>query len=630
MTQPSAPQRSQTFTLDKFDGLTTGTADGTSPGQMRRLEGWQFDREVGSLSLAPTRRSLFANESAVKRMLPLWEASATPAVYCQAADGSITYRATWTTAAGTVITLGANPSKLTSVMRGKAGLVTSGGTANGATYATGYWHVDPATASAFEVTALTPTGPVSNKFSDSAWAATLAFVAVDTPAGNLDGKSIGISVVAARKVAVGDDFFWLPLNTLNARIHVVATPIIAPNDTGRLTWTSNTVDGMYPLLTDVNTVGIVYDLGVASSDSGAATTTLDIPDFPATAIPVNQIGSTILPGYLSARVAGEVRVSRQGRTWVAVNAVRDMSYEPNFTGQTATPPPSGTTLYFSEVGNLQYPVDNFLSANVSGDVTALANLGDSLVVFSKRDACVVTGNSPSDFYVRRLDAVRPGALEQESVQEWRGVVLFRGFDGVYQLAGDGQVKRISDALRDVFLNAGESAAVASAIDQKNGVYYISINGVAYGCELDGLRWFKLPWTADSMAGGPVVLFASGTQVYALDDATTTVTGVLETDDLDLGSPEVDKFFRRLRLSFDNGTGTAGSVSVTPISHDGTVLPSLPARAIPTGNTTAIFQLPGYHFTGRAARFRISVTGKPGLTLRPRLEIDYGIRPRRNR
>jgi hypothetical protein len=592
--------------------------------QFRRLEGLEHAKSPGGLSITNGRTLRFTNEASVARLLALWEHSSTPPVYCQAANGSIRFRANWTTASGTALTLGSGPTKLSRVLRGKIGLVTSGGTANGLKYdtTTTAWALDATAGDSFEATALTPTGAVSNKFDPSAWVASVSVTAINTAAGELGGIGVMLWGTPARKFTAGSESLWIPRNTLDTETVGLAFAVSAPNDTVRFEWTSSTVDGVYSYINNSGgTAGEAFDLGLTPSDSINATTTLDIPAFPLLATAIHQQTTDLFPNTLNARVAGEVRVTRQGRTWVGVNAVRDMSFESSFTAQVSEAPSSGTTLFFSEVGTLVYPVDNYLTADVSGNVTALALLGDALVAFSKQDACVVTGNGPSDFTVRRLDSVRPGALEQESVQEWKGTVLYRGWDGIYRLAGDGSVTRVSDAIRDVFLTATEASTISSAIDRTRGTYLISVDGVGYALDLDSGAWSKLPFTVNALEGGPTVLAAEGAAVYSLDDASTSRTATLETDYLDLGAPQEDKRPTHLSLVFQNDTGSAGSVVVTLTPMSGTPV-TLASQAIGTGYARLRLPLPGPSLVGRAVKVTLAITGKPGLTLVPPLDFEY--------
>jgi hypothetical protein len=334
-------------------------------------------------------------------------------------------------------------------------------------------------------------------------------------------------------------------------------------------------------------------------------------------------------GDWNPRVRGDLMVTRMARTWVAGDVAYDFTLLPQ-EGSRGIPPAPTATLYFSEAGQpWGFPPENYITLGIAGNITALVTLGDALVVFSKSEAWVIEGNSPSDFRARRLDSVRPGAITQDAALEWAGAAYYVGVDGLYRLTGDGSVSRVSDAIRDVFLTMGESPTLHLGVDRKRNTLYCSVNGTAYTLDLAGGRWAKAREAMTALSSSDRLFFSAGDKLYALDDESTSTSGTLETDFLDLGEPQSDKRPTHLSLVFQNDTGSAGAVVVTLTPMSGTPV-TLASQAIGTGYARLRLPLPGPSLVGRGVKVKLAISGKPGLTLVAPLEFEYQDLGRRGR
>jgi hypothetical protein len=595
----------ETFEINEFRGLVTGTPKGTGALGFRVLEGFVFNREVGALGVAPGRSALFTNESAVTRLLALWDApSNAPAVYTQDATNAIRYRASWVTAGGAALSLGVSTKVMLEGWRGKFGIVPYVALA------------DPQLNAGF----LTPTGLVTNDIDPSAFFAAAAVAAGS--GGSLTIGQINVSFKPLKRITVGSDSWYVEGSRGNPYSTFKSATTTAGNQTVDLTWS-----GADAVAVAVSYGGNPLDTTTAWFNAGVYTSSpVSISQLPLEAFPVGSAGAEQTPWH--PFVNAEVSAYRQERLWLAKNVRRT---NPVSAGTRDLNVMTGATVLFSELGRpWAFPDANFINLPITGDITAMANLGSSLMVFSDAEVFSITGNSANDFVAQRIDAVQPGCINGNSVQEWAGRLYYLARDGVYAVSGAGS-EIVSDTIRDAFFNVSTSTVVSSGVDRTNGEYYLSLDGVCYILDLRRGAWRKAPFIVNALETGPKVICSQGASVYALTDVTTPQTAVLQTEFMDFGAPEVDKFFRAFRVLMQNDTAQSATVSVTPVKEDGTLYPALPAQTVTANSRARLkFNLPGYAMTGRGIALRVTVTGLPGVLLHPDLSVDWMARGRRGR
>lgn len=286
-------------------------------------------------------------------------------------------------------------------------------------------------------------------------------------------------------------------------------------------------------------------------------------------------------------------------------------------------PDAGRTLLFTESGFVwSFPTENFITLGIRGLITGLATLGDALLAFSLEEVWAVTGNDPASFLARRVDGATPGAFSQEAILEWQGGVYYVGFDGVYRIDSSYNVTRVSDAIRDVFLALTSSSSVAVAVDRSRGILYFALAGPVFSFDPATGAWGKAGFTATTLESGLNLIRGDGTTVSFLDDATTARSVSFTTEYLDLGQPDATKRFRRASIAFDNPTGATGSCVLTPVRADGTSAAALASQVIPAGRSVLTWNLPGLALVGRGIALSVAITGRPGLTVQPPIEIEY--------
>jgi hypothetical protein len=598
MNQLPARAELKNHEIQAFTGLITGAAKGTEALGFRVLDNFVFTREVNGLALAPSKQVLFTENETVQRFIVLWDGQTpgqtNPTIYTQTGVG-IRYRFQWTTASGTLLSYGtdfASKFNIQKIWRGKMGVLQSANQTYGA-------------ASAFKLNFMSTNG-FKDTTRDPAFTATVTAIA--DPNTTLAAGDYRIAVLEAKKILVGfDEFYVLENGTYPSTVlTLVAGQAI------QIAWTSvdAVVAAIIPAFTNTQMAG--FETGVLTTN-------------PSKILSFDLLGGTsnaYYPYSLMAYASGQFVAYRFGRTWIAGNTVRaNLEKSTSPFGVEDKPNPTTSTLYYSNTETLWgFPKANFINLAITGSITGLATLGNLLIVFSESEVWAISGNTDADFYARKLD-IKPGCINQDSLQEWRGVLFFLARDGIYAMTESGQAVRVSDGIRDVFLNMGNTPTISSGIDRLKAEYLIAINGVLYVYDIDRKAWMTRG-TANWVEGGNVVSVSDGAVVSALN-GTSQVTGVMQTEFFDFGMPEVDKFFRQVRLAIENNTAASCTITVQPIKPDGTNGVA-PASQVVLANTRARlnFGLRGQSMVGRGLAFKITIVGLPGVLVRPDISIQW--------
>jgi hypothetical protein len=606
----------QTFEIKQFRGLVSGTPKGTQALGFRVLDGFTFKREVstganapmvGALTISNGGRTLFTNEEVVSRLLVLWDEpdSVSPAVYTQGSSSEVRYRASWTTGVGTALPFapavssyaGKTRGGLKRIWRGKMGMVA--------------WSKYP-TDDRYPISFCRPAGEVANNLNDNF--GTVPFVVTPTAGGSLAVGNYTITLIPLRKVTVGNDSWYVADYFFQPRNIIAATA--GANLSLSVAWVG--CDAVVGVLYD-QTTRVYYELGVHT-----------VTPFLVDAYPlVQSLTQNFMTEWLPLN-DGLCAAYRNDRTWIAGDTYRYPGRDAFLPSVETEKISTTATLWYTDPGRpWAFPVGNFITLSITGDITAMATLGDALVVFSKIEVWAVTGNTELDFVAQKIGGNAPGCLSSLALCEAGGVLYYLGIDGVYALSNQG-VTRVSDPIRDVFANMGATPTVSMGFDRTNHEILMALNGVLYVLDLDHQAW-STRGVADVVEGGEVVTIVNSTVVKALDDTSTVQTATLQTDFLDFDMPEEDKFFRLLRVLIENDTAQSATVTVTPIRADGTVLAALPSKTVNAASRSRLsFNLPGFALNGRGVAFRITITGLPGVVLREELSIDWFSRGRRGR
>lgn len=614
----------QTFKIDKFGGLTTGPAEGTSPLRFRQCENLDPGKVPGALVVAYSRRLLLSGQN-VWRAYTLGDLdpnATAPALVLEPATGATyTFFADWSVNTSSTLSpaYGASVNyRMLRFWRDKLVIVGMTRTSDGIPYPnfatpSGWVTADPVTTVGNNLGATTQTGA----------------------GGTIPDGSYTLQAVALRKLQVGNDTWYVA--DIVPQLLTVAGGLNIAGGPGKINFTftpANRIDAIQLILTPTGG-GVSYDAGVYTGNG----TLLAIPTT-TTVIP-----STGYPYDWESGLVAQAIAYRQERTWAA--------FEPNYNytllntvagyGATQVKPSNGNLVWYSEVGRpWAFAPDNTIVADVDGQVTGLGVLGEALIIFGPYGAARLTGDGPDNFFVQRLEQVSPGTWWHESIQAYGGGLLWLGPDGVYRLTGDGQVQRISDAIKDVFdgLKYDRSTQIRTTVDRRRGLYIIAspVNATfgqaVYACDLRTGEWFKLPGEGGIPFGDLTVGIADATaafdtstaDLYALD-GTALATAYLATDQLDLGVPDQTKQFLEVRVPVENYTSSDATVTLTWEKRNGTG-GSLSTRTIVAGTTAELrWKLPGHLLVDRSVSFGLTINAKPGFVVMPPLEVTWA--PRAN-
>ena len=586
----------QTFEIKEFGGLATGAPRGSASLGFRVLDGWTFKGLVGGLTIAPTRRDLFSNNESISRLFVLWDEEVDPPKIVFQSSSRVVKTALWTVSPALVtVTTGSNPGEIMKGWRGKIVFVNFDGVIG---YRT--------SASSYGVKFISYSLSMSNVIS-----AAVVTVTVAGTDGTLTPATWGVDVLPMKAVPVGVDTVYIPARNPTINSPSSNAIITAANEHIEVAWTG--ADALQVSLTKPGTPKTYYYAGFFKTSPALI---FNPP------LEGNDYREFLM--QFSSRLKAEAIAYRNNRTWAAMNAYRDYDtevYRTNAQGQESPIPSTTATLYFSMVGMpWTFPAENYITLSITGNITALANLSSALLVFSPSEVWAITGNSDADFVAFKIPGANPGCINPLGVQEWRDAVFYVALDGVYRVTLSG-TENVSLPIRDVFLNMGSNPVLSTGIDRFRNEFLLALNGILYVFDLEKNVW-ATRGAANVVEGGNTVTIAMGALVSSFDGNSSS-TATFQTEWLDLDSPEVDKFFRAVRLTMQNDSDFAATVSITPIKFDGTLYPSIPSQTINANSTGVLeFNLPGYNMISRGIALKVAVTGYPGVMIRPALEIDY--------
>jgi hypothetical protein len=590
----------QTFSVTEFGGLVTSVPAGAKTLRFRRAEGFAFRPKLGGLTTvnAPAQRGVATANNIDSVFNPSGEA-----LYIRDTAGTTLFRAL---DANAWSSLGTAYGQFLQLDRG-----------------VGVQFLPTVTAAGFDVKHLVPTTQVSTIYTPSpalaiTWTAT-ADATSGLPAGNYR-----VECVAFRKVTYGQRFYYVRCDNASGKAIVNASGTIAITAGQALYASAVTIDstvayGIFLFYAATGTLNGPFFYGIVDAASMA---TAKLKFLPTT---VTSAARDSYYSYFSARVRGDTVVSRQQRTWVAVNAARDYTDDDLISGIVTVPPPQNKTLFYSNLDNpWQFAPENYLTLSIEGDITALAPLGDALAVFSRTEIWAVTGNSPADFRSLRLDQVQKGAVSRVVVP-YRGDVYYLADDGLYKLTSSGSTERLSDAIYNVFV-AALPTNISMSLDVAANVLNLCLGGVMYSLDLERGEWLRAQETIRAVDNDRLAI---GNGIFSRTATVSVVTRYLQTQALDLGKPEMDKTFRRARWNYEN-IGVAGTATLRAVDWDGTVLWSSSSQAVNTGRGRLSFPIDGTRFVNRGAALLLELLCPSGVTIVGPLEIDFDLKGRRNR
>lgn len=334
-------------------------------------------------------------------------------------------------------------------------------------------------------------------------------------------------------------------------------------------------------------------------------------------------------------------VFRQARTWIGGNLV---FVDP--TGAQGNPPDPLRTVRYSDPGVVWgFHPSNFLECNeLAGSITCMSNWADNLIVFSQRDAVIITGNSSQDFYKKRLPNVTDGAVSVDCVVEWNNSIYWLGRYGVYRLdTPNGDAIEVSAPIRDVFVSGLVSTPSnhQMVLDYKRRAIVVRTpysNTVLYVFSFETNSWYTIENASAGvfrfMAGGDSfgVTFQGSATVRLFDDASGSIfTGTsrtFTTDYMDLSNPDIDKHVLNARVTIE--CTNAGTFVLTALDANGATVYTSPTRTVSPGRSTYRVPIPGHQNIVRGMAIKLDVVGSPDMRIVGPFEIEYIARKRRNK
>ncbi len=586
-----------TFEIKEFGGLATGAPRGSATLGFRVLDGFTHKGLVGGLTIATGKRQIFTNTESVSRLFTLWDEEIYPPKIVFQGPTNVVKTAYFADISGlTTITTGTNPGKIMKGWRGKIVFVNFDGVIG---YRTN--------ASSYGVKFIAYAGEVSNVI--SAVAPTITAVGVD---GSLVAGIWAVYLLPLKGLALGSDTVYVPARN----------PTVGGGGNATITAAKEHIEVLW---SGTDPVEIVLTSGTAPNYTFYYAGFFKTQPATIRTPPLEGSNYQSYPMQFSSRVKAEALTYRNDRTWAAVNAYRDYDteiYTVGGNGKETVTPSTTSTIYFSSTGKpWTFPAENFITLSITGNITALANLSSALLVFSKSEIWAITGNSDADFVAFKIPGANPGCIDPQGVQEWRDVLFYVAPDGVYKVNLNGS-QNVSLPIRDVFLNMGSNPVLSTGIDRFNNEFLLALNGILYVLDLEKNVWLTRG-TANVVEGGDVPVIALDATVSAFDAKTNIQTAVFQTEFLDMDMPEMDKFFRQLRLVVENPTGFDCAIAVQPIKFDGTLL-TAPASQTVNANSRARlnFGLKGQGMVGRGLAFKVTVVGYPGVVIRPDITIEW--------
>jgi hypothetical protein len=583
-----------TFEIKEFGGLATGAPRGSATLGFRVLDGFTHKGLVGGLTIAPTKILRFIHNENITRFFNIWDDDINAVKIVAQGNATIDVAKLYQIPDRYTLVTGTDPGKIMKGWRGKIVFLNSNGIKD----------LNLGGQNDYQTQLITFIGDYNTKIANSL---TLSMIAVGTD-GQLNAGIWSASVLPMRVVAiVGTDRFYIPSQNPGS-VASVQTTITAAKEHIEISWT-----GADALEINIQSSTTFYYAGFFKSSPAIIKN-----------VPLENADYGFIPYQFSSRVKAEAIAYRNNRTWVAKNAIRDYSIEKNrlpSTGIDVLPPNQTATIYFSSTGKpWTFPVENFITLSIKDNITALCTLSNALLVFSKSEIWAITGNSDADFVAFKIPGANPGCISDLGVQEWRDVVFYVAPDGVYKVNLNG-CENVSLPIRDVFLNMGANPVVSTGIDRFRNEFLLALNGILYVLDLEKNVWLTRG-TANFVEGGDIVMVANDATVSSFDGNSNS-TAVFQTEWLDMDAPEMDKFFRQIRLAVENPTGFDCTVTVQPIKFDGTLLTAPATQTVNAGAKARLnFGLKGQGMVGRGLAFRVTVTGLPGVVIRPDMTIEW--------
>lgn len=204
-----------------------------------------------------------------------------------------------------------------------------------------------------------------------------------------------------------------------------------------------------------------------------------------------------------------------------------------------------------------------------GDFIGLTTYQDHVTAFKKDYMHELYGNMPSNYTIP--EAWKKGCIDQASISELDGVLIFMSQDGLYQYAG-GLPRKISNPIEIDF--------VSGVAISHNNKYYISLyDGVAYHLFVyDGRykEFYKeddLQVTHFAVFNDDLYALTADNKIMKFNDGSEKVSWYIETQELDQMIME-KKSYKELMFNLEL---KYGSMATIYLSKDN--LPYVPVKSI---------------------------------------------------
>ncbi len=232
-----------------------------------------------------------------------------------------------------------------------------------------------------------------------------------------------------------------------------------------------------------------------------------------------------------------------------------------------------------------WPEDNQVTLSTAKDnseITAIAPLGDNLVVFKKNSIWQLIDNGISDnnlpLYEPRLVVAGVGTVAHQSVQAVDGGLIFLGEDGFYRYDGTPNIKRISDPIQPYLdrINPARSPFAVATVWRSKQAYMCAVsldsetqaNDFVFVYAYDNDAWWV--WDGwDAQCWLQIDGVGLQEEVHFLDSfGRAFKLGAWTQSD---NGAEIDSWFLTPRFGFDDAiTKTALELRVRGINNNPTV------------------------------------------------------------
>lgn len=290
-----------------------------------------------------------------------------------------------------------------------------------------------------------------------------------------------------------------------------------------------------------------------------------------------------------------------------------------------------TTIVYSDIGyvNFASTLDQYVKIDftISETITSLVSTPAGLLVFGNNEAFLVRGDpaliSQGGFSVQRFSAtigcdagVRPARLGGNVFTIWQGKLYS-------MLLGMGDVDfggNFSELSRPIFDPEDPFVQVASE-PRARQIVARTESGLVYRYSTDVAGWLNDPFSEGGVsfmlpnADGNGVRYRLGNELRVVDRAGGAPSVTFEN--LDLGSKNVKKLFRRVTAFMDNGYSGTPSLSYTIGSSSGSVTGS------EEGDGWYVFTLPAGLVNEKIASLSLVMNDANfNDTLEPPIIIDF--------